>query len=156
LEPTVPRLLRGLPRTGGAAPHLPHLRGNTEGAPRPAESFSRALDFVRAERRAVTLLCPCLARRAEADDGAAGDERGPIAGLGLRKRLGDRLRIVPIDVRRRPTGGLEALDLINGIRKRQRTVDRDTVIVEQHEQLVDLEMASWLTPSIRSPSEAST
>ena len=86
------------------------------------------------------LLRPCLVRRAEADDGAAGDERGPVARLRLLQRIGDRLGIVSVDARRCPAGGLEALDLIDGIRKRQRAVDRDAVVVEQHDQLVELEM----------------
>src|SRR5262249_1564460 len=96
--------------------------------------------FIGAERGAVGLLGPCLARRAEADDGAAGDQRGPVARLHLLERLRDRLGIVPVDARRHPAGGLEALDLIDGIRKRQRTVDRDGVVVEQYDQLGELEM----------------
>src|SRR5262249_61366491 len=97
-------------------------------------------EFSGAEGGAGGLRGACLARRAEADDGAAGDQRGPLARLRLLERLGDRLGIVPVDARRRPAGGLEALDLIDGIRKRQRTVDRDGVVVEQYDQLVELEM----------------
>jgi len=54
-----------------------------------------------------------FARRAETYGGATGDQRWPIAGLRLRERPGDRLRILPIDARRRPAGSLEALDLID-------------------------------------------
>src|SRR5262249_33153218 len=111
VETIIPGLVRGLARKSCAAPHLTHLGGNGEGVLRPTESFPRAPDFIGAERRTVGLLRPCLARRAEADDGAAGDERGPVARLRLLQRFGDRLGIVPVDACRRPAGGLEALDL---------------------------------------------
>ncbi len=73
------------------------------------------------------------------------------------QRGGDYRLIVAVDARRRPAGSLEALHLIDRIGERQRTVDRDAVVVEQHDQFRKLEspasaMASWLMPSIRSPS----
>src|SRR5262249_33879571 len=64
LERLVPGGGRGLPRTRRAAPHLAHLRGNGEGALRPTEFFPRAAGFIGAERGAVGLLGPRLARRA--------------------------------------------------------------------------------------------
>ncbi len=67
-----------LPRKPGAAPELEHIRRHDEGGLGPAELVARALDLVGAERRAVALLGAGLARRAEADDGAAGDQRWPI------------------------------------------------------------------------------
>ena len=42
---------------------------------------------------------------------------------------------------RRPAGGLEALHLVDGVRERRRPVDRDAVVVEQHDQLFQLEVA---------------
>ena len=43
--------------------------------------------------------------------------------------------------RRRPAGRLEALHLVDRIGQRQRAVDGDAVVVEQHDQLVELEVA---------------
>src|SRR5262249_9009095 len=110
LEPIVPGLVRGLARKRGAPPHLAHLGGNGEGAFRPTQLLARAAVCIDATWRAVGLLRACLIRRAEADDGAAGDQRGPVAALRLLERLGDRLGIVPVDARRRPARSLEALD----------------------------------------------
>src|SRR5262249_13372432 len=100
VETIVPGQVCGLARKSCAAPHLTHLRGNGEGALGPTEALSHATDFLGAERGTVGLLRPCLARRAEADDGAAGDERRPVVRLRLLQRLGDRLGIVPVDARR--------------------------------------------------------
>ena len=50
---------------------------------------------------------------------------------------GDRLRVVAVDAARRPAGGLEALHLVDRVGQRQRAVDRDAVVVEQHDQLVE-------------------
>ena len=86
---------------------------------------------------------------------------GRVGFLRRVERRSNRRRVVAVDARRRPAGGLEPLDLVDGIGKRQRAVDRDAVVVEQHDQLVEFKcpasaIASWLMPSIRSPSEAST
>jgi hypothetical protein len=117
-ETIVPGLVRRLARKACAAPHLTHLRRNGEGGLCPAESFARAFDFVGAEGRPVALLRTRLTRRAEADGGPTGDQRGPIARLGLLERLEDSLGIVAVDTRRRPARGFEALHLIHRIRKR--------------------------------------
>ncbi len=55
--------------------------------------------------------------------------------------VGDLFVIVAIDAPRRPAGGFEALHLIDRVGERQRAVDRNTVIIEQHDQSVELEMA---------------
>ena len=55
-------------------------------------------------------------------------------------RRGDRRRIVAVDALCRPAGGLEALHLIDGIGERKRAVDRDAVVVEQHDELVQLQV----------------
>ena len=88
----------------------------------------------------MALLGAALVRRAEADGGAAGDQRRPVGHLGRFDRRGNRRRIVTVDPRRRPAGRLEALHLVNGIGKRQRTVDRDAVVVEQHDEFFQLEV----------------
>ena len=60
---------------------------------------------------------------------------------------------------RLPAGGRKRASWSAESDKRGRAVDRDVVVVEEHDQLVQLQMAgervaSWLTPSIRSPSPA--
>src|SRR5215470_18105295 len=91
LQALLPGPARRLPGEASASPQL-----------------ARALDLVGTERRAVALLGAGLARRAEADDGAAGDQRGSIRALRRLDRLGNGLRIVPVDARCGPAGGLEA------------------------------------------------
>ena len=44
-------------------------------------------------------------------------------------------------MRQRPAGRFEALDLIDRVRERQRTVDRNAIVVKQHNQLVELEVS---------------
>ena len=107
----------------------------------PAELLPRARDFVGAERRAVALLRAGLGGRAVADDGAASDERRPVGLLRGFDGARDRRRIVAVDAARGPAGGLKALYLIDRIGQRQRAVDRDAVVVEQHDELVELEVA---------------
>ena len=85
----------------------------------------------------------CLAgfgRRAEADGGAAGDHRRPLGFFRRFDRRSNRRRIVAVDVACRPARRLEAFHLIDGIRQRQWPVDRNAVVVEQHDQLVQLEV----------------
>ena len=82
-----------------------------------------------------------LGRRAEADGGLAGDERGLVGGLRLGQRRGDRLYVVTIDAHRVPAGRLETLHLVGRIRQRQSAVDGNAVVIEQHDQLRQFEMA---------------
>ncbi len=49
-----------------------------------------------------------------------------------RDRGGDRLGVVAVDPPRIPAAGLEPLELVDRIRQRQRPVDGDAVVVEQH------------------------
>src|SRR5262247_1559651 len=90
----------------------------------------------------MTLLAAGLAGRTEPDGGLAGNQRGLARGARLLERVCDRTRIVPVNTRGGPAGRLEALHLVDRIRKRERTVDRDAVVVEQHDELVELEMPS--------------
>ncbi len=45
-----------------------------------------------------------------------------------------RLGIMPVDALGAPAGGLEALHLVDAVGQRQRPVDRDAVVVEQHDR----------------------
>ncbi len=83
-----------------------------------------------------------LGRRAEADPGLAGDQpRLGAVGFGRRQRLRNRLGIVPVDGKGGPARGLEAGDLVFAGREAGRAVNRDAVIVEQHDQLAEPEVA---------------
>ena len=101
-----------------------------KGGVAPAKLFARALDLVGAERRAMALLGASLGRGAEADGGLACDQCWPTGGLRPLDRIGDRFRIVAIDPHRHPAGGFEALDLVDRVRERKRSVDGNTVVVE--------------------------
>ena len=77
-------------------------------------------------------------RRAVADGGLAGDQRRLAGFLRAGDRGCNRLRIMAVDQLGRPAGGLEALHLVDRIGDRGRAVDRDAVVVIQHDQLVQL------------------
>ena len=130
----------GAAALAGGAPLREDRRRNLEGRRAPAELFARA-PRSRRRRAASRGSSRCrLGRRAEADGGAAGDQRRPVGLFGRFDRGGDRRGIVAVDAGRRPAGGLEALHLIDGVGERQRAVDRDAVVVEQHDELVQLQM----------------
>ena len=116
--------------------------GTSKARVTPAKLLARALDLVLAERRAVGRGGALLVRRAIADDGAAGDQRRPV-GRGARIRDGerDRFGLVTVDFRRVPARGAEALDLVVGHREPGRTVDGNLIVVEQHDQPPELEVA---------------
>ena len=124
----------------GGAPLFADGRRNLESRRAPAEPFARRRDLLGAERGAVALLRAALGRRAEADRGVAGDQRRPLRFLRRSDRPGDRLGIVAVDARRRPARRLEAFHLIDAVGERQRTVDRDAVVVEEHDELSQLEV----------------
>ena len=124
----------------GRAPGGENVGGNFERRMRPAELFARALDLVGAERRAVRRRLAGLGRRAVADGGLAGDHGRAIGVLCFCDGRGNRAAIVAVDARRVPAAGLEALHLVGRVGERQRAVDRDAVVVEQHDQSVELEM----------------
>src|SRR5215467_7084959 len=89
----------------------------------------------------MALLAAGLGRRAKSDGGLAGNQRGLARRVRILERARDRVRIVPVYTGCRPAGSLEALHLVDRIRERERTVDRDAVVVEQHDELVELEVA---------------
>jgi hypothetical protein len=81
-----------------------------------------------------------LARRAEADDGLAGDHHrlGRLHGEG-QCRL-ELVEIMPVDAPGCPAIAGETFQRVFGGGKVGAAIDGDTVIVEQHHQLVELEM----------------
>src|SRR5690606_16151616 len=113
------------------APGLQDLGRDLEGRVGPAERLARGGDLRLAERRAVGGGGALLVRRAVADGGAAGDEARAVALLRCGDRLGDRVGVVAIDARRRPAGGLKALQLVVGAGEVDTAVDRDRIVVEE-------------------------
>ncbi len=89
----------------------------------------------------MAFLAAGLGRRAKSDRGLAGDQRRLARRARLLERAGDRLRIMSVDAGRRPAGRLEPLHLVDRVGQRQRAVDGDAVVVEQHHELVQLEVS---------------
>ncbi len=83
-----------------------------------------------------------LCRGAVPDDGLAGDQRRLVGHLA---RLADGARdgflIEAVDSLHVPAGRSEALLMVLGGAERGRAVDRDAVVVEQHDQAAEAEMA---------------
>ena len=61
--------------------------------------------------------------------------------IAKRQRRGDLRRVVAVDPLRRPAVGGEALQHVVGVGQRGVAVDRDVVVVVQHRQLVEPQMA---------------
>ena len=89
----------------------------------------------------MRFLAAGLGGSAEADHGAAGDQAGAVGGLRPGDGGRDRFGIVAVDPACIPTAGLETLYLVDGIRQRQRTVDGDAVVIEQHREPRQPQMA---------------
>ena len=87
---------------------------------------------------------PALVRRAEADRGAAGDQRRAVLRLRLLQRGLDLPGLWPSMAIVSPARGLEALELVGAGGLRGRAVDRDPVVVPHHDQLRELEMAGQI------------
>ncbi len=79
-------------------------------------------------------------RCAEADHGAAGDQRRPIVVARALDRRSDGFGIVPVDAAGRPARGLEPRQLVIRTAQRGRSVDRNLVVVEQHDQPLEPEV----------------
>ena len=79
-----------------------------------------------------------LSRRAVADRGPAGDQRRLVGILRARDRGCDRVLVLAVDQFGRPACRFEPLDLVDGVSERRRPVDRDAVVVIEHDQFVEL------------------
>ena len=71
----------------------------------------------------------------------AGDHRWLVRFLGHLNCTGNRFRIVAINGNCVPARGAETGMLICGIGNRDRTIDRDVVVIPEQDQLVKLQMA---------------
>ncbi len=145
-----------------AAPDAGDFLGDDEVLVRPGQLLAGGLDLVGAQRRAVAMVGAALGGRAIADDGLAGDQRGRVGGPGVLDRGVDLLRIVAVDLADVPAIGPEAVQRIVGEAagwsgRRSRSGCRPTARSawtgpgDRRRRT-----ASWLMPSIRSPSLAMT
>ena len=140
--------------------------GTSNGACGPAERRARAGDLVRAERRAVHVVRAGLVRRALADDGPAADQRRPVGGsprARARCAASSAAASWPSTPRDHvPAVGLEALRRVVGEPARDVAVDRDAVVVVEHDELAEAAACRRasrpraMTPSIRQPSPTNT
>ena len=126
-----------MPARTDLAPSLEDGIRNLERLVRPIQRGAGLCDLLGAERRAMGFFGALTVRRAEADHGAAGDQRRTIvvarAFDGSRNRLG----IMAIDPAGRPSRRLETRQLIVRTGQRRRAIDRNLVVVEQHDQPVE-------------------
>ena len=117
----------------------------------PAQRLARQRDFLGAQRLAVRRLGALLVRRAPADDGLAADQRRLVL---ARARLLDggrtASRIVAVDVLHDvPAVRLEALRRVVVEPLDHLAVDRDAVVVVEHDELAELEGAGQRTGFVR-------
>src|SRR5579875_1508497 len=108
---------------------------------RPIQPLARAPDLVRTERRSMRRGFARFRRRAKTDRRPARNKYRSVRVLRLFERSSDGTRIMTIDAGGIPAGGLEAPDLVDRVGERQGPVDGDTVVVEQHDQSVEPQMA---------------
>ena len=123
-----------------SAPCVEDRFRNLERGVRPAELFPRARNLGRAERRPVRALLALLGGGAVADDGATGDQRRARVGARRLDRRGNRLRIVAVHRECVPAIGGEPRRLVVRHRQAGRPVDRNMIVIEQHDQPAKAEM----------------
>ena len=140
-EPLVPGFARRLAAAARRAPLVENGLRNFERRIGPVQRGAGLFDFLGAERRAMDLFRAGAVRRAVADGGAARDQRRPVAGLGLLDRSRDRFGVMAVDAAGGPAGRRKARKLVVRARQRGVAVDRDVIVVPQHDQPVELEMA---------------
>src|SRR3972149_3391229 len=117
----------GTRRPPAGKDRLRHLEGRMP----PMELLARARNLLFSERRTVGRGGARLARRAKADDCAAGDQRRPV-GHGLPVLAGGRpgFRVMAVDAGGMPVRRPEALDLVVGDGEAGGTVEGALVVVE--------------------------
>ena len=139
---------RPLPRR---SPRAENIDRDLERRGGPAERFPRGLDFGGAERRAVGGLGALLVGAPNPMTVRQAIRVGRSLVLRFRERRLDRRRIVAVDRERLPARGLEAGALVHGRRERRRAVDGDAVVVPQHDELLEPQMAGEVDRLVAHP-----
>ena len=151
LEAPKPRLPLIFAARRRRAPGIEDCLGHLEMRIAPTQRLAGLFDFVGAERRAVSCGGALLGRGAVADDRLAGDEARPVGlarGFDGGGDLGLVVAVNPADI---PAGGGEPAELIHRGRQRGRAVDRDAVVVEQHDQLRQPQMTGEVDRLVADP-----
>src|SRR5215469_1824478 len=107
----------------------------------PMQLFACTRNFVGAKRLAMRLRRAGTCRRTEADGRARRDEHGLVARLRRGKRLRHSVGIVAVAGEGVPAHRLEALARIRRFGERGGPVDRDVIVVEEHNEAVEFQMA---------------
>ena len=107
----------------------------------PAQRLARTLDLIRAQRRAMAARRARLGGGAKPDRGLAGDHHRLVRHLGVVERLVDGGGVMAVHFQRHPARALKALTVVHGVGQSGIAIDLDGVVVPQHHQLVELEMA---------------
>ncbi len=122
----------GVPRRVDVLRHLERLV-------RPVDRLARRRDLGVAERFAVRLLGAGAPRRTLADDRLRDDQRRLVAALALRDRLVDGIDVVAVDRPHHvPAVRAEALRGVVGEPVLDLAVDRDSIVVVDRDELVEL------------------
>ena len=122
------------------APCRHDVSRDVERGVRPVQSFACASDFVLAKRCAVDSGCALLGWCALADNGFAGDEAWLSGFLRSRDSCFHGSKVMAVDAGRLPARCLKTLELIGGVRERYRPINRNVIIVPEHDQLSELHM----------------
>ena len=129
-----------LPACADGAPLLDDMFRNLEWFIWPVQRRACLFDLLGTERRTVCFFGPLPVRSTKADHSAAGDQRRTIVIAGAFNRCCDRFGIVAVDTAGQPARCPETRNLVIRTGQRCRPVDRDLVVVEQHDQLVEPKM----------------
>ncbi len=126
------------------------LCGHLEWRSSPAKSLLGRRDLLGTQCLAMGGLGAGLGRGAEANHGLAADHRRPLQfALGLASGLRDRLAVLTIHALHMPAIGLEALGRVIGEPALNLAVDRNAVVVVEHDELAELECAGQRAGFVR-------
>ena len=131
----LPGFACGAAAAADGAPGIADLGRNFKRCVRPADGGACALDFFGTQRGAVGTGSAGFLRRAITDHGAAPDQARPC---GIGTSLGNRCRhgidVVAVNGEHLPAIGFETRCRVLGDGEVGAAVDRDAIVVEQHDQ----------------------
>ena len=139
--PGLPRRALLPPAPAGGPPVHGYVVGDLERIVRPIEGGAGAGDFLRAERSPVRARGSRLGRSAQSDGRPTADQRGARVLGHCPQCPVDRLDVVPVDRLGVPAKRGEPGRVVVRHREAGRSVDRDTVVVQQDGELTEPQMA---------------
>ncbi len=141
LQALLPGCARQCAKACGAAPAIIDVIRDHEGLMTPTQRFAGPGNLLSTQRCAVRTCRARLRRRAKPDGGLAGDEDRLVALLGFGECGINGNRVVAIHLHRGPACAFEARAVVHGIRQVRRAVDGDGIVVPQHDQAVQFQVA---------------